>query len=461
MFDRLLNLWDRLRTSLWLVPMLFLGVAVALRAVAFHVDARYSAEEALRTWWLYGGSGDDARNLLSTLVTALITMASVMFSITMVVLSLAANQFGSRLIRMYVADLRTQVALGVFLMAILYCLLVLRTVEHSMAPGDVPHVAVSLGLLLALLCIGVLLLFLHVVARSIVADNVVRRLGADLEKATERLMPAEGQPDAARPDAVQPAELPGSATVVRARREGYVQAVEYEQLAEEAARRDAVVVLHCRAGAFMCLDGWLASVHTTDAVDDEFADAVRDQVLIGPQRTPVQDIEFVIRQLVDVALRALSPGVNDPNTATVVVDRLRGALARIMGKQLARPAHVDGSGRVRVLGETSTIEGVFDAAFNQIRQAGASQPAVAIHMLGAIGRLAEHVRTVEQARALRRHAGMIARAALSAASEPQDRADVDRASSYAERRLDEACPGTAPSTPHGAGPRVAVRREPA
>jgi uncharacterized membrane protein len=434
-FDRLLNVWDRLRTSLWLLPGVFLLLAVGLRWVALQVDARVDDAEALRAWYLYSGSGDDARNLLTTLVNSLITMATLMFSITMVVLSLAAAQFGSRLVRTYVAEVRTQLALGWFLMTILYCLLVLRSVEQKMDPADVPHVAVSLGLLLAVACIVVLLLFLHVVARSIVADTVVHRVARDLEADAERLLPAPEAAPPAEPVPALPDDFDARARVVVSHREGYVQAIEYDVLTAAASRRAALVVLECRAGAFLSEGAWLGRVYPPDAADERFAHEIRRAVLIGSQRTPVQDIEFSIRHLVDVALRALSFAINDPNTAIATIDRLRGALARILRKQLPSGVYRDAQGTLRVLAHETGFDGIFDAAFHQIRQAGAKDPAVVIHLLRAIGRLAEHVRTGEQRDGLLRHAALIARAGLAQPADESDLADIRGALGFAETKL--------------------------
>ncbi len=187
-------LFEVLRTSIWPVPAVMLVLAVILREVAFWADALIHNDVALSLWWLHSGSGDDARNLVSTLVGALITMASVMFSITMVVLSLAAAQFGSRLVRTYMADFKTQLSLGIFVMTIVYCLLVLRTVYKDLPAEEVPHVAVTLSLLLGLLCVLTLLLFMHAIARSMVADDVIRRVAAELEQELNRLPPLKHRP---------------------------------------------------------------------------------------------------------------------------------------------------------------------------------------------------------------------------------------------------------------------------
>jgi uncharacterized membrane protein len=438
MFDRLMNWWEALRTSIWLIPGVMLCLSIVLREGAFWVDGLVTDEECLRTWWLHSGSGDDARNLLTTLVSALITMASLMFSITMVVLSLAANQFGSRLIRTYIADFRAQAALGTFLMTIVYCLLVLRSIEKDMPSGAVPHVSVTLGLVLALVCIGTLLAFLHIIARSMVADEVIRRVAEELEDSISWLPLLEEELPEEPAEEVPPQEMAFRGAILRSKEEGYVQSIDHDGLVHLAERHDMLIQLEFHAGAFVCWDGWMARIHPANAATPEVRAGVQSMIMIGDRRTPTQDLEFSIRRLVEIALRALSPAINDPNTALVVIDYLRGALSHLMARRLPGALHRDQAGNVRVIGHGTDYGDIFDAAFYQIRQAGAGQPAVVIHLLGAISRLAEHVRLPEQQHALLRHARMIAAAGLDGLVEACDRADIEEMLAVAKRKLNQS-----------------------
>jgi uncharacterized membrane protein len=422
----LLTTWDYFRTSLWLVPILMMIASVGLAIILLRVDAGYGSEDQIRAWWINSGDGEDARNLLSTLLSAIITMATLVFSITIVALTLAANSYGSRLIRIFRADLRTQVVLGAFAMTIVYCLIVLRSIHGKAPMAEVPHAAVTVGTALALTCVLALLAFIQGVARSMVADEVVRRVRRDSDKAVMAL--PELVPDLAPEHA--PADLPAdfdqSATRIPLPREGYVQAVDYDRLAAWAEKHDAIIRLDFRAGDFVVNGDRRVLVYPPPS------DAARARVEIdafvvsGDVRTPVQDLEFAIRHLVEVALRALSPGINDPFTATVVIDRLRGILSRLMGRSLPSETLRDGSGRVRVYRQTTTYGGILDAAFHQIRQAGSSHPAVLIHLLEALARIGEHARLDEQRLALLRHAHLIRAAGQRDVPEPADQEDIEQ-----------------------------------
>ena len=424
--DRLRVWLENLKTGLWPVPLLMAAASLLLYNGALAVDGLDWGEDVLRRWHLFSGSGDDARNLLSTLVGAIITMSSVVFSITIVVLSLAANQFGTRLIRTYMASLRTKLTLGLLAMTIIYCLVALRSVQKDMATDAVPHVVVSTGWVLGLACVLVLLFFLHFISRSIMADEVIRRVASELTRMVAQLPPLEGASESPK-EAALPSDFDARSEIMRSRHEGYIQAVEYEQLLTLASRHDVHIQLGFRAGAFMCKDGWLGRVYPREALNQELATAIDETILIGRRRTPTQDLEFMIRHLVDIALRALSPGINDANTSLVVIDHLRGALSQLAGKHIASPVYQDKNGVVRVVGKPNNYAGVLGAALNQIRQAAAEHPAVIIELIRALSRIGEHARLPAQRDALIEHAMLVRNAGVRATPEAYDRAAIERA----------------------------------
>lgn len=420
-------LWEYLHTSLWPVPLLMLLAAVALAEAMRLVDLRVAGTSALPPSWLYSGTGGDARNLLSTLASSIITIAGVVFSITVVALSLAANQFGSRLVRSYMLDLRTKLSLGFFLMTTVYCLLALRRISETMPAGQVPHATVTAGLLLSVLCLLVLVVFLHVVAKSIVADEVIRRVAAELDQSIEGLPAKAAATDRPPGDELLPVDFESEGVVLRAAAEGYVEQIHYERLAAHAARLGLVVRLDVAAGDYMCRQGWLGNAHPADRCSPAFLRAVADAVVIGPARTPVQDLAFSVRHLVDIALRALSPGVNDPNTALVVIDRLRGALARVLGKSLATRVFNGDDGRCCVVARRHSHADLLAAALRPIRDAAARQPLVIVAMLQALGKLAEHADDAAQRSAILHEAALIAEAGLLEQPAPSERAAIEAA----------------------------------
>jgi uncharacterized membrane protein len=425
--------WDALRTSLWLIPGLMFVFGAVLAVGMLQLEPGWSERHFGRGWWSTVGNGEDARNLLSTLLTSIITMASMAFSVTVVALALAANTFGPRLIRIFRANLRTQIVLGTFILTIVYLLLILRSIHGDWSRAEVPHAAVTLGSLLALFSVVALLAFIQDVGTSIVADEVVLRVRNEFDSVIEEL-PELREPGGSG-SAAPAQDLEEGGARIRLPREGYVQSVEYDELIAWAAKRGAIIGLDFRPGDFVVEGDRRVLVHPCPGDPEQVRKEIEKFIVSGQRRTPTQDIEFAIRHLVEVAVRALSPGVNDPFTAMAVIDRLRGGLAKLAGRQMPPEEMQDSSGATRIVRRVTTYSGAADAAFNQIRQAGSEMPAVLIHMLDAIGGIGPHVKTEEQRGAIARHARLIHAAGLRDIDEPADKEDLDRAFKAAMRAL--------------------------
>jgi uncharacterized membrane protein len=361
---------------------------VLLFKATSYLDAEIGDARMLRTLWLHSGTGDDARNLLSVLVSAMMTMATLVFSMTIVSLSVAASQFGSRLVRSYVRDTKSKVTLGIFAMTIIYLLLAMRVVSGEMPPAAVPHITVTLGLVLSVVCVMAMVVLLHMVAHAIVVDEVIRRVGADLEESIAA-MPLKTDPTAG-------SQLPnlepfaGTEHPLLAGAEGYVEAIRYEHLAKEAQQHDAYVSLSVMAGDFVAKGDRIGSFHGSGEAMCELGEQLAAAVLIGKERTPVQDLAFSIRHLVDVALRALSPAINDANTARVVIDRLRGALSRLFRKQLPTGRYADDRGVLRVVARRHTYVDHIAHALDPIRHSATAQPVVVVTLLESLAKLMAH-----------------------------------------------------------------------
>ena len=411
--------WDSLRTSLWLIPgsMFLLGIGLALLMLSF------GTTEVRWAQWQSGGNGEDARNLLSTLLGAVITMASIVFSITIVSLSLAANTYGPRLIRTFRSDRSTQGVIGIFMTTIVYLLLVLRAVRGEANEDQVPEIAVAFGSLLALVSVIALLAFIHGVATLMVADEVVRRVQKELDSGIDELPPLRE----ARHLPQLPDDFDERAERIPLPSEGYVQSVGYPDIVEWAEKHDRIVRLDFRPGDFVVEGDRKVLIYPAPDDPRQARREIERFIVSGEQRTPTQDLEFAIRHLVEVAVRALSPGINDPFTAMVVVDRLRGAIARLCGRELPPKKLLGASGKLRVSRDSTSFKGAVDAAFNQIRNSGSDMPAVLVHMLKSIGAIGEHVRTGEQREALFDQAKLIWAAAQRDVPDPSDLDDVERA----------------------------------
>ena len=390
MLPKLFAFWERVRTSLWFLPGLMMAGAVLLSWLAFRIDIQVDATGFV--WWLNQGSAEEAGRLLSALLGSLITMATLVISITMVVLTLAAGQLGPRLIRNFVGDRRTQLVIGLFIGTIVYILLIFRLLDSDLANDAVPHFAVTLASGLVLCCLLALIFYVHHLSRSIVADTMVNRVGEELDRAIRSNL-RDAKDDV--PTLV--AHRSGAPARTGFQSSGYVQAIDYAGLAAAAAEHDALIEVLVRPGHHVLAGRTHAHVWPAAALDDGLSQAIGEAVAIGRDRTAFQDIEFSVRQLVEIAVRALSPGINDPFTAIAVVDRLAAALASAMQRGEAQSIWNDDDGQARiVLAAASSFDGLADLAFNQIRQAAAGHADVLISLMDALAALAETPRTETQ-----------------------------------------------------------------
>lgn len=416
--------WDSVRQTYWAVPSLMAAGAAALATGAIRVDESVGEEVVDTLSWVYTGSPDGARAVLSTIASSMITVAGVTFSITTVALTLASQQFGPRLLRNFMRDLGNQITLGTFVSTFVYCLLVLRTVRGSDHVEFVPSIAVSVGVLLALISLGILIYFIHHVATSIQAAHIIAGVGEDLRCAIDRLFPEKLGAGAAAVSAQE--EPPDEAAgLVVASIDGYVQAIDGARLMDVASAHDRLVRVERGPGRFVRRGSVLARCWPPPGQDDGVLSGLASAFVIGAERTATQDVAFFVDQLVDVAVRALSPGINDPATAQVVIERLSAALCQLAGREIPSAYRADEQGRLRVIARPVDFTELADAAFNAIRQYGRTSCAVSLRLLEVIADIASCVRREEDRLTLLRHAAMVQRAADAAAFEELDRRDIE------------------------------------
>jgi uncharacterized membrane protein len=270
---RFLNLWDTLRSSLWFVPALMIAMATGLSFVLIALDRGGAQQVMAKTGWVWGGGPEGAREVLSTIAGSMITVAGVVFSITIVAFQLASSQFGPRLLRNFMRDTGNQVVLGTFIATFLYSLLVLRTVRGGDSDEFVPYLSVALAIVLAVVSLGVLIYFIHHVSVSIQAAHVIAVVSAELAHAIERLFPEKlghGVPEGRmRKEADLPGDFAYTAHPITAADSGYLQRIDTEKLMAVAKAHDLLLDLPYRPGHFVEQDSTVVLAWRTDerAVD--------------------------------------------------------------------------------------------------------------------------------------------------------------------------------------------------
>lgn len=415
MGTRISYIADRLRNSYWFVPSLMLLGSAALAWSMIQVD---DASDPQDLPWvgglIYSGGSNGAHEVLGTISSSMITVAGVVFSITIVTLQLASSQFGPRMLANFMRDRANQVTLGTFVSTFLYSLLVLRKIR-SEDPASVPHLSVTVALLLAVASLAVLIFFIHHVSTTIQAPNLIETIAGELRRTTEHMFPDVDEVDHARPAPVQadlPADFETRGVQVDAHSTGYVQVLDVERLVALAREHDLVVRLDTRPGRFVVHSTPFATVYPRDRVTDEVATAVAATVVAGARRTAQQDIEFPVKQLVEIGVRALSPGINDPFTASTCVDQIGAGLCTLAAREFPSPYVVDDEGALRVVhGDPVTWERLVGAGYDQIRQCADFHTSVYLHVLESLTRIAGCVREDARLEPIVREARLVVEAA--------------------------------------------------
>ena len=429
---RRLPSWRResLRTTLWFIPACLVGAMGLAFVVTYSLDqAAYHGRLAL-PWWIRTGSADAARQVLIAIAASVITVVGVVFSITILALTLASQQFGPRMLRNFIRDLGTQLTLGAFVATFVYALLALGSITAGGRGEFVPHIAITVSLALMLVDLVVLIYFIHHIAHSIQLPEVIAGIARDLGRAIDAEMPRLAEdpaPQAPAGDGPPVADLVArireSGVRVPAGVSGYLQFVGYAELAGIAEDADAVILLAHRPGHFVVAGRTLATVYPRQAAA-RVAMALGRTHVTGPHRTLIQDPVFAIDQLVEIAIRALSPAVNDTFTALTCIDWLCDGLCRISGRKLSEGVYRDRLGRVRLIEAGPSYARMVNRSFDKIRQAGRGMPAVAIRQVDALARVMEYTVDAAQQEILLRQADMILRASEEAIPEPEDRSLV-------------------------------------
>ena len=429
MKTKLLNLWESLRTSFWFIPALMVLAAIIVSFGMIFIDIYLNSDSMTFLGFIYLVSPDGARSILSTIAGSMMTVAGVTFSITIVVLNLASSQFGPRLLRNFMKDRSIQAVLGTFVASFVYCLLVLRSIQTVDTDSFVPSFAVTLAVILAFFAVGVLIYFIHHVAVSIQADKVVAGVSKELESNIRRLFTNELDEEVdliTEPIAELQQEFRAHQHQhhIAAPRSGYLQAIDLDGLFRIAADNRYLIHAQQRPGQFIVGGSIIAIVGCEAELTEDFRKSIAEAFIIGEYRTAEQDVEYSIHQLVEVAVRALSPGINDPHTAIACIDQLGTSLCFLAKMKFPSAYFFDEQGRLCLITNALTYSGMVNAAFDKIRQYGRSSVAVNLRLLEMLTIICRQSRRNDQQMALRRQADMILRSCREVQPEQNDMEDI-------------------------------------
>lgn len=434
--NKLEQFWNDLRSSLWFVPALMVACAVALAAGLIEIDTHVN-RELLSTWpRLFGAGAEGSRGMLSAIASSMITVAGVIFSITIVALSLASSQYTPRILRNFMSDRTNQVVLGFFVGIFAYCLIVLRTIRGEEEGLFIPSLAVAFGFVLALIGIGVLILFIHHIASSIQASNVISGAATETIKAIGKLFPAQLEEGAGEiEEECEPVALLKWETIP-ALKTGYIQSADTEEMIRFTEKHDAVLRMEHAVGEFVVKKTPLASLSIKTPTTEKLVEELNDIYSISRNRTVKQDAAFGITQIVDIALKALSAGINDTTTALTCVDYLGAILAEAAHRRIETRYHISGD-KLRVIARGQTFARLVSASLDQIRLNAGGNVAVLTRMLHAIETIAGRTRNQHRRQVLLQHVHLIIASADPSVKLSYDRDQVRESVERALARLGE------------------------
>ena len=350
---------ESLRSSLWLVPTLCVIAAGVLGAVLLKLDERFDPTFTFR------GGPEGAQTFLSTVSASMITLTGLVFTITIVVLQLASQQFSPRVLRTFLRDRHSQFALGVFIATFVYSLIVLRGVRGEEAPGGlfVPDLSVTVTFGLVMLSLALFVDYIHHIAQSIRVASITKSVGDETRAAIHDIYDHEHTSEAVPlPSGVDVVELP-------APKRGIVTGMDRDRLVELAESAGCVVEIIPAIGDYVPQGYPLLRLHGGNPTD---ASKFGDEVGLGPERTMQQDPAFGFRQLVDIAERGLSPAVNDPTTAVQCLDEIHDLLRRLAPRPFPSGQRFGPSGDLRLAFPVTSWDGYISLACDEIRQYGGS-----------------------------------------------------------------------------------------
>ncbi len=414
---RLIQFWFNIQSSYWFIPFTMGVLACVLALIIIALDRSWGTALISSQPWLYANTPEAARSILACVAGSMITVGGVVFAITISSVSQSASQYGPRLLTNFMRDRGNQFALATFTSTFLYCIIVLRSVETESetirnVSGFVPHLAIFVALILTFASVGILIYFVHHVPQSIHISNVIAQIGNELNAKLDVIFPERiGNEDSSqgKNDAEQFGEdsVGDDERLIHVDGTGYVQTLDAESVFEVAIKADVLIKLTCRPGDFVFPGRIVARVSPKQNASDDVAQQIASAYAWGTQRTPSQDIMFLVNELIEIAARALSPGMNDPYSAMGATDWLSAALVHCMERETPEGQRFDEEGVLRVVAEPINFEELIDHSIGALCPYVCQDRNAATHLVRCLVRLTDAANTKYHREVIQRSATLL------------------------------------------------------
>jgi uncharacterized membrane protein len=432
-------MWDRVKVSLWFVPLIMSISAVALSGLLGRLDARIPDETIAYSKFILSGTATEMRTIMIGFAGVILATTGIVFSLLTLPLSTVAAQFGSRLLRIFLSDRTTQLVLGTFVGTFCYCLFTALSIPPIDRPlEDLPQLSVTFGLYLSVATFASLIVLIHHISTMLQAPNIAAAAGAELFDAIKMEKPG---PPSEAPITKESSTITlrkEDAYLLRVEAPGYIQFIDPEIILNLAKEKDLVIRMLRQPGQFVGRGEGVAHIWPAAKVDARLSQQLKRAVLTGTQRTPTQDIEYAINQLVEVAVRAMSPAINDPFTANTCLDYLADGLARYFQYDEIDPHFYDSDGNLRFIFEPPSTTALLSAAFDMLRHAGCDNVYVLLHMLHMMLFIGQAAKSLEVRQELVQHVRLVLMESRSGSLIESDKERIRQYAESVEMKLNSA-----------------------
>ena len=386
MTNKLLILKEYLTSSFWFLPSILILGAIMLSEGTLFLDRTIQITDETPFFSFLQWSVEGYRTLLWTMSSSMISVVGIVFSVTLIALSLASNQYGTRVLRNFMSNKLNQFVLGSYIALFVYCLLVLRVVKAEKFISYSVDISVFVALLLALVNMFLLIIYIHHIAKSIQAETLIQGIYKELEEVTHTIYPHTRwdthSPNSTQSGAVFQQEIQHYPQIshIECSKNGYIQGIDTPALIQLWQKYDIVLWIQSMTWDFVLHRSRLCVIHSKKPLDQNILEEIRSCISLGNTRSASNDIRFSLSQLVEIAVRALSPWINDPVTAITCLNRIACMLGLLTQKNIPGKYYYDDETRIRVVEPSLDFWEILDIWFLDIRHYAQNSPEVLRHI---------------------------------------------------------------------------------
>ena len=399
--------WDRMKVSFWFAPLVMSAGAVLLAWAMYRLDTLIPNDVLETSRFILTGTPGELRTMLISMAGTILATAGVVFTLLTLPLSTVAAQYGSRLLRVFLGDRITQLVLGMFVATFVYCLAAALSIPPATVEPEAPQLTVTVGLCLMLGTFASLILLVQHISTMLQAPNIAAAAGAELRDVVLAELTLENETVEQTGREAAEALLEKDGYPIRVSESGYIQYIDPESVLTLAREHDLVIRLLCKPGHFVWHETIVALVWPANRVNEELEEDLQSAFRVGSGRTPTQDLVYAVNQLTEMAVRAMSPAINDPFTAMTCLDHLGEGLGLFIQQGRKSPHYYDRDHRLRLVLEPATFDELLGAAFDMLRHASCDNASVLLHMLAVIDGIGRKTKSPEARQSLLRHVNLI------------------------------------------------------